>query len=395
MNPLDGTSILTTIASICSFGTRWMGGRGAEDTMGYAAGEFQRAGLLVELQQFRYPHYQPVGAALAVAGEPITCEPIALSGSNARPIEAELVYAGPCLPEDLRKLAAQGVDPAGKIVLSDNLRSFVAYPEAEAAGAAGFVSLTNLPENTIRCGCARLDGKVGAIPAVAIGGADGRRIVSQLSPGGRIRSTLQSQGQIQERDGANVVASSAGGEPPKILVTAHYDCFWNGVMAMDNCAGAAVVLALSRAFTPAMRARAGFVLFGAEELGCWGSSGYVRQRSAQLKGLKAVLNLDTFGSNRSGLEIGATADLEALCRSVANETGVRIDVWNIPPRAASDHQRFVENGFSAIWIANGGTDPRYHTTLDVPSEMSAANLETVARLAYRLAARLIEEPRGS
>jgi hypothetical protein len=97
-------------------------------------------------QPFRYPHYQPIDAAFAVEGEPVLCEPIALSGLNVRPVEAELVYGGLCSREDLRRLAAQGVDPAGKIVISDNLRSFVAYPEVEAAGAAGFVSLTNLPK---------------------------------------------------------------------------------------------------------------------------------------------------------------------------------------------------------------------------------------------------------
>ena len=32
----------------------------------------------------------------------------------------------------------KGIDLAGAIVLSDNLRSFVAYPEVEAAGAIGF-----------------------------------------------------------------------------------------------------------------------------------------------------------------------------------------------------------------------------------------------------------------
>jgi Zn-dependent M28 family amino/carboxypeptidase len=265
----------------------------------------------------------------------------------------------------------------------------VAYPEVEAAGAAGFVSMTNLPEDTIRCGCARLDGKVGTIPAVAIGGADRHHILSRISSGVSLRAVLQSQGTIEERQGFNVVAALAGFGPPKILVTAHYDCFWNGVMAMDNCAGVAVVLALSQTFTPEMLSGTEFVLFGAEEVGCWGASGYVRQRSSSLSGLKGDLNLDTFGSNRSGIEIGCTSDLEALCRSVANQTGVVVDVWNIPPRSASDHQKFVENGYPAIWIANGGTDTRYHTPLDIPSEMSEENLETACRLAYSLAAKLL------
>jgi Iap family predicted aminopeptidase len=390
MSALDGKTILSTIERICSFGTRWMGGEGAEKTRQYVMKEFERTGLTVELQPFFYPHYQPLGAGFSVEGCALACEPIALSGSNATPIEGQLVYGGTCSRDELTALRDKGIDLAGTIVLSDNLRSFVAYPEVEAAGAAGFVSMTNLPENTIRCGCARLDGKPGTIPAVAIGGTERHRIISRLSSNVRLDAVIQSQGMIEERQGLNVVAALAGFAPPKILVTAHYDCFWNGVMAMDNCAGVAAVLALSQVFTPGMLRGTEFVLFGAEELGCWGASGYVRQRSSSLGGLICDLNLDTFGSNRSGIEVGCTSDLEALCRSVANLAGVMVDVWSIPPRPASDHHRFVEKGYPAVWIANGGTDTRYHTPLDVPSEMSEENLETVCRLAYNLAVKLLD-----
>jgi hypothetical protein len=390
MGAMDGKSILSTIEEICSFGTRWMGGEGAEKTRRYAIGAFERTGLTVELQPFFYPHYQPFGAGISVEGCALPCEPIALSGSNATPIEGQLVYGGTCSRDELNALRSKGIDLADAIILSDNLRSFVAYPEVEAAGAAGFVSMTNLPGNTIRCGCARLDGKAGTIPAVAIGGDDRHHILSRLSSDVKVRAVLQSQGMIEERQGFNVVAALAGFAPPKILVTAHYDCFWNGVMAMDNCAGVAAILALSQVFTPVMLSGTEFVLFGAEEVGCWGASGYVRQHNSSLSNLKCDLNLDTFGSNRSGIEVGCTSDLEALCRSVANQTGIAVDVWNIPPRSASDHQRFVEKDYPAIWIANGGTDTRYHTPLDIPSEMSGENLETVCRLAYSLAAKLLE-----
>ncbi len=340
MSALDGSSILSTIEKICSFGTRWMGGDGADKTRRYAIGEFERAGLKVELQRFRYPHYKPLGAGITVEGRVLPCEPIALSGSNSTPLERQLVYGGTCSREELGALRDKGIDLAEAIILSDNLRSFVAYPEVEAAGGAGFVSMTNLPGETIRCGCARLDGKAGTIPGVAIGGADSQHILSRLSSGVSLRAVLQSQGAVEQREGFNVVSSLAGCSRPKILVTAHYDCFWNGVMAMDNCAGVAVVLALSQAFSPAMLSCTEFVLFGAEEIGCWGASGYVHQRSSSLSGLKCDLNLDTFGSNRSAIEVGCTKDLEALCRTVANQTGVPVDVWNIPPRSASDHQKF-------------------------------------------------------
>ena len=390
MNALSGTSILATIEEICAFGTRWMGSEGNQKARDYIARSFRETGLVAQLHPFRYPHYQPIAAALTVAGEPITCQPIALAPSTDSPLEAPLVYGGPCTKEDLAKLKAAGMELEKSIVLSDNLRSFVAYPEVEAAGAAGFISLTTLPENTIRCGCARLDGKIGTISAVAVGGDDGRAILGRLAAGERLRASLHAQGRIEEKTGENVIGSKAGAPPRKLLVTAHYDCFWNGVMAMDNCSGVATVLALSNALPPALREVTEFVLFGGEELGCFGSAGYVQDRRNSLRHLRAVLNLDTFGSNRSRLEISVTRDLEELCRTVVAERRVPVECWNIPPRPASDHQKFVEQGVSTIWLANCGTDPRYHTPLDVPAEMSPANLELVATLAYEFATRLTD-----
>ncbi|HVO85408.1 MAG TPA: M28 family peptidase [Syntrophobacteria bacterium] len=389
MNALSGTSILSTIEEICAFGTRWMGSEGNEKTRDYIARSLRATGLVAEFQPFRYPSYQPISAALTVEGTPIPCQPIALAPSTEKPLEAPLVYGGPCTKEDLAKLKAAGVELTGSVLLSDNLRSFAAYPEVEAAGAAGFISLTTLPENTIRCGCARLDGKIGTIPAVAVGGDDGRAILGRLAAGERLRASLQARGRIEERTGENIIGFKAGAPPRQLLVTAHYDCFWNGVMAMDNCAGVATVLALSRALPPALKEMTEFVLFGAEELGCFGSAGYVQGRRDSLRHLRAILNLDTFGSNRSRLEISVTRDLEETCRRVVEERQVPVECWNIPPRGASDHQKFVEQGVSAIWLANCGTDPRYHTPLDVPAEMSPANLELVATLAYQFATRLL------
>jgi Zn-dependent M28 family amino/carboxypeptidase len=391
MNAISGTSILAIIEEICAFGTRWMGSEGNEKTRDYIARSLREAGLVAEFHPFRYPHYQPISANLTVAGNRIPCQPIALAPSTEKPLEALLVYGGQCTKESLAKLKTAGIDLGGSIVLSDNLRSFVAYPEVEAAGAAGFISLTTLPENTIRCGCARLDGRIGTIPAVAVGGDDGRAILPRLAGGERLRASLQARGRVEEKTGQNVIGSKAGAPPRKLIVTAHYDCFWNGVMAMDNCAGVATVLALSKALPPTLREMTEFVLFGAEELGCFGSAGYLQDRRDSLRHLRAVLNLDTFGSNRSKLEISVTRDLEGLCRRVVEERKVPVECWNIPPRAASDHQKFVEQGVSAVWLANCGTDPRYHTPLDVPAEMSAENLELVAALAYTLAAQLLLE----
>jgi len=122
-------------------------------------------------------------------------------------------------------------------------------------------------------------------------------------------------------------------------------------------------------------------VFGGEESGFWGSSSYVLAPNASLETIKAVVNFDTFGSNRSQVEIGATSDLAEICRRIAQNHGVTVDCWNIPPRPASDQHCFVEKGVPAIWLANCGADQRYHTPLDVPSEMSPEKLEISAGLA--------------
>ncbi len=110
---------------------------------------------------------------------------------------------------------------------------------------------------------------------------------------------------------------------------------------------------------------------------------------ASLDTIKAIINLDTFGSNRSQIEIGATPDLSELCRTVAEERHIAVDCWNVPPRAASDQHSFVEKGVPAVWLANCGADQRYHTPLDVPSEMSPERIERVAALAYALIQKLL------
>ncbi len=388
MAELSGSDILAVIDQICRFGPRWMGSPGAERTVDFICDQFKASGLKVERQKFNYLSYTPGKAAITVNGRRLACEPIALAPSTTGLLKAPLVFGGQCLPADLAAVKAAGQTLEGAIVVSENLRSFVAYPIVEAAGAAGLVALSTLPGNVIRCGSARLDRKPGKIPAVAIGGDDSRWIVRQLEDGRRLEAGIQVAGQVSEKAGCNVIGRRMEPAADRILVTAHYDSFWNGVHAMDNAAGTATVILFSRILAAAAETALEFVVFGGEETGFWGSSSYVQASGASLGTIKAVVNFDTFGSNRSQVEVGVTPDLAEYCRKVAQQLGVRIDCWNIPPRPASDQHCFVEKGVSAVWLANCGADQRYHTPLDVPSEMSPAKLEISARLAMALILRL-------
>ena len=381
MPATSGSEILAVIEEICKFGPRWMGSPGAERTVDFIAAQFEASGLAVERQAFRYLAYTPGKAAVSINGRGLACEPIALARPTTEVLKAPLVMAGQCLPADLAALKAKGRKIEGSIIVSENLRSFVAYPFAESAGAVGLLSLSTLPGNIIRCGSARLDRKPGKIPAVAIGGDDSRWIAAELAKDRRLEVVLEAGGQFSEKQGCNVVGRRGDPAADRVLVTAHYDSFWNGVHAMDNAAGSATVITFSRMLSAASKQAFEFVVFGGEESGFWGSSSYVMAPNASLETIKAVVNFDTFGSNRSQVEIGATSDLAEICRRIAQKQGIKVDCWNIPPRPASDQHCFVEKGVPAIWLANCGADQRYHTPLDVPSEMSPEKLEISARLA--------------
>lgn len=378
---VSGERILSTLARLAEFGPRWMGSPAAARTCEHISAQFSAAGLALELQPFTYLAFDRGQARVWVNGEKMACETLGYSSSTSEPLLAPLVYVGGATEEELAALKRGGVDLAGAVALSDNMRSFVGYPAVEAAGAAGFILATNLDSDVIRCGSARLDRRVGSIPGVSLGGRDARRLIARLRRGEPLEVVIETDCRTHEEEGHNVVGLTPGRQGAKIIISAHYDSFWDGVHAVDNLAGVATVLQLARTLPRTVNAPLEFVAFGGEELGCWGAAGYVAQREPMARKVKAMVNLDAFGSEISLVEIGVTADLKELCERVAAEQSAVVDHWSIPPRNASDQQLFMEEGIPVVWLSNFGSDPRYHTPLDTVDIMSAEKVEKVADLA--------------
>jgi aminopeptidase YwaD len=379
-----GSEIYTLIGEICSCGPRWMGTPGATHAINYIGDAFRSKGMEVRLEKFQYLSYRPQEVRLEVEGRAVRCEPIALAASTKVPLTAPLVWGGQCAPKELEDLVSQGRSIEDAIVISDNLRTFLAYPNVEDAGGAGFISVTGFQDGIIRCGSARLDRRPGAIPGLSISGREGDAILERLRSGCRLVATMELKGQIEQTEGVNVVVSQPGPRRGKILVTAHYDSFWNGVHAMDNASGVATVIALSRLLAKHDGPSIEYVFFGAEELGLFGSHGYVEAHSDKLEEIIAVINFDNFGSSASQLEVGVTEELFEVSKEVAEKHEIQVHYWSCPPRAASDHHCFVQKGVPAVWFANGGSDLHYHTPLDVPEKMDPDRLEQVAIFAHAL-----------
>ena len=368
---IDPNAVLDTVTTICSHGPRFMGGLGAAKVLEYLLERFRKLGLEDEAFPFEYLGYAAKEASISVEGKQLRCEPMAYSGVTDAPVEGRLVYAGQCGQEELDALAAQGVNFSKSIILSDNLRSFVAYPQASERGAAGFVLATTLEDDTIRCGGTSIDGQPGDIPGVFISGPDSRECIASLLSGKPLRARLSHRADSAPMIGHNAVARIPGRKGPKVIVSAHYDSMWNGVHAMDNAAGSALVLHLAEVLPAMYEDNFEFVIFAAEEVGLKGSLAYYEAVKDQTR---IMINHDTMGSVRSGLEIGCSKDIREECERIMAKTGLRVDVWNTPPREASDQVHFVRGGLPAVWIANAGKDPYYHTPRDVPEAMSAERM---------------------
>lgn len=382
---IHGNKLLQNVREICDCGPRFMGSQGAAKAVKLLLKRFQNLGLEARAEPFDYLGYEPRKATASANGLALPCEPMAYSATTSSPVSGRLVYAGQCGKAELDALEAKGVDFAKSIVLSDNLRSFVAYPQAAARGAAGFILATSMPpqlqDDSIRCGGCTIDASPGGIPGLFISGPNSRELVANLELGTSVDVILEHQAETTPATGHNLVARIPGRSGRKVLVSAHYDSMWNGVHAMDNAAGCAMVLELAATLPERFSDNFEFVIFGAEEVGLKGSEAHCAAAGHETR---LMINHDTLGSVHSGLEIGCTEDLRPRCEQIMAAAGLQVDAWNTPPREASDQVHFVRAGTPAVWIANAGKDPFYHTPRDVPECMSEERLEMSARASLAL-----------
>jgi Zn-dependent M28 family amino/carboxypeptidase len=160
---------------------------------------------------------------------------------------------------------------------------------------------------------------------------------------------------------------------------------------MDNLSGVATIIELAKILPGEISNDMEFVFFGGEELGSWGAAGYVQQSTFNPQEIRALINLDAFGSKTSELEIGVTADLIDLCRQTTDQLGIVPERWNCPPRSASDHKEFIPLGVPSVWIANNGADKFYHTPLDRVGNISLSRLKQAFKLSRHLSQSLAED----
>lgn len=361
-------------------GSRPAGSAAYDRAVAYAADQLRQWGYQPTIQSFPLQTYDDRGSQLTLVDSGTQMDADTLTYSIAGQIEAPIVAAGLGQSADLA-----GVDVRGKIALMQRgtLRFSEKVANAASAGAVGAIVYND--------SAGRVQGSLAgpeAIPAVTISAESGQQLVALLASG-PVTVRLVVDASVEQRSGTNVVAELPGSraDAGTVVFGAHLDSVPAGPGANDDGSGSAVVLELAHELaqrSPSERPlNLRFALWGAEELGLYGSRYYVQNLSdAERHALLANINLDMVGVGQAW-RFGGTDDLVQVALGAANDLGERALPLRGPLTGASDHASFLDAGIPAVFLYRVD-DPNYHTAGDVAELVDANALGQAGTIAEKV-----------
>lgn len=326
-------------------GERPAGSEEEREAASYIADQLTEAGWDAEIEEFTFASQQDHSAVTTPDGDALRA--LAIAGSPSGEASGTAVHGGLGRPEDLA-----GADLDGKVVIFD--RGVVTFGDkaraAEAGGAVAVIVVNDEP------GLFR--GALGdvtvSIPVVGVAAEDHEALEDAI---GR-RVTVLSDAGMDDVTSQNVVAKIGNGEC-RAYLGAHYDSVAVSPGANDNASGTAVVLEVAR--TNPVEGLC-VVLFGAEELGLYGSQNYVADHLAGTG--RFMINVDMAGRLDGPNIVGDAALTDAILDGI-EDAGVDSPLrpGSFPPFASSDHVSFEAVGVPAVTF-NSGEDAAIHTADD-------------------------------
>ena len=273
-------------------------------------------------------------------------------GPRALPISASLQGIATGLLTDVGRafeedIPAEGLE--GRIALIE--RGDITFEEkvkrVAGAGAAGAIVFNN--ERGLFFG--RFADQP-SIPAVAISQADGRGLLDLVEQGDL--GVTVSVGD-ETSPSRNVIADkrAAADTDRTVIVGAHYDTVPNSEGASDNGSGISTVLTIAKHISDrSYPFNVRIILFGAEEIGLFGSRHYVDNMSpGEIDNTIAMLNFDAFGS---GTRLGISGDGELVnpAIQIGDNLGVTLSHEGEMTGWVSDHAPFGNVGIPVLWMVS-------------------------------------------
>lgn len=166
-------------------------------------------------------------------------------------------------------------------------------------GAAGLIYANRNYGGLMKTAWTRF-GFIGEVPACGISRETGESILRQMSKGSTVARLRLKNVYWPNAKSYNVFGDLPGSKYREriVLVGGHYDSHDISMGAMDDGAGACVVLEVARALSthhPSMKRTIRFCCFGSEETGLNGSSGYVLSHAEELANTELMINTDAAG----------------------------------------------------------------------------------------------------
>lgn len=349
-------------------GSRPAGSEAEQAAIGYAGDLFEAYGYDVEVQSFVVDAPDSWRLATLAAGAIGDVTAITLHGSATANVSGPLVDAG------TGQAASFPADAAGAIVLVQRLD--VTFNDmarrAEDAGAAGVIIANNEPGGFI----GRLE-PASALPVVAIDQADGEALRTAIATA-PLTVDLAVQA-LRDVTAFNVIARPPSGVC-RTISGGHYDSVPWAPGANDNASGAGLVLELARAAASAGLSGHCFALWGAEELGLFGSAAFAERLSeADRDALEAYYNYDVVAGDEPPLVTGSPELIDRAQALAPAELQTGLD----PRDIGSDHISFLDAGVPALLVTTPAFD-LIHTPSDTLEHLEPTFLGELAALGLAL-----------
>jgi len=377
-------ALLRTLEDLAALGEKRAGSEAGRAAGEYLDGRLRRAGLAqVRFDPFRFPQHQVTHAELQVrlGGATIPVEFLPLEGCAGGRLCAPLLFAG--WADQVETLRKQ--DWRSRVALVERnplLHRSTQYLNLANAGAAAMISISSAPDNLPQVGSVRRAWEAhGPIPALTIGGSDGRRLKESIAAHQPVEIALDLAVEIARGEGRNVLGVVPGVAPTQIVVGAHYDTWFTG--STDNGAGVAALLLLAerRARRAPPRYTLVFVAWDGEELALYGGYHHLRGMLARNEPVLAVIDFETpsaHGAQAYGLARSAHPPLVESLHAVGLHELYALDVgMEMVPELfggviPTDVQGHYRHGTAAVTTAADA--PWYHTAGDTPDKVDLERL---------------------
>lgn len=261
-------------------------------------------------------------------------------------------------------------------------------------GAAGMIWASSNYGGLPKTGAVRF-GFIGEIPALGISRETSDFILRQMTKG-PVRANLRIKNTYgTDATTYNVTAELPGHTYPDkvILVGGHYDGHDIAPGAMDDAAGACVVMEAARALAKhggSFKRTIRFCCFSGEEMGLVGSTGYVLNHADEIKNIELMINTDSCGISATtghGFIACGSKELASYLEQISYSLGTFDRNWEVPKVTDkigpySDHFPFYKLGVPAACLRDVPADPRdmlySHTSVDTVDKVDSKGLKDSA-----------------